>query len=101
VRKVRAIWTTWDEPDRQVAVAHWHERDIRVVFPVRWAAVHGQVAMIEHAKGRIAAIEAGSHRNIAPGSVLLAFSRHVELSREQIINPAVSRNIMTAVRDDG
>lgn len=92
----KAIWRTWDEPDRQVAVAQWTERDIAVVFPLHWATRHGQPAMIAHAKERIRAIEAQSGRTLVAGSVLLAFSRHVEvLPREQQINPDVPRDLLT------
>jgi hypothetical protein len=96
-----ARWETWDEPDRDVAVAKWVERGIRVVFPLHWAAHHGQREMIARAKERIAEIEGKSGRNLVPGSVLLAFSRHVEiLPRENKINPDVSASLLT-MGDDG
>ncbi len=98
VKKAIATWRTWDEPDRQVAVAQHVERGICVVFPLKWAAVHGQPAMIGHAKARIAEVEgkAGGKQLIA-GSVLLAFTRHVAVMRpDQTVDPDVSRNLLTA-----
>lgn len=97
--RIAARWVTWDEPDRQVAVAQWEERQVCVVFPLHWAARMGQVPMIAHAKDRIAAVERQSGRTLVPGSVLLAFSRHVEvLPREQVVDPDVSRNLLTMER---
>lgn len=87
-------WTTWDEPDRQVAVARWEERDVSVVFPLHWAALQGQRAMIARAKERILEVEqkAGG-KTLAPGSVLLAFSAHEEQAPDHTIDPGVPRNL--------
>ena len=84
-------WVTWDEPDRQIAVAHWTERDVSVVFPLQWAR-RGQRAMIARAKERIVEVE-GS-RTLAPGSVLLAFSRHRPLLPVTRIDPDVPRGLL-------
>lgn len=92
--RIVATWVTWDEPDRAVAVAQWTERDICVVFPLPWAARHGQAPMITQAKDRIARLEQQAQRTLAPGSVLLAFSRHGLLAQEQTIDPDVSRAIL-------
>lgn len=92
--RVAATWESWDEPDRAVAVARWKERDIAVVFPLHWAARHGLVAMVEHAKGRISGVETTTGRTLVPGSVLLAFTRHVAvMAREQEIDRGVSRDL--------
>lgn len=92
-----ATWSTWDEPDRDIAVAHWRERNISVVFPLSWARHHGQQAMIAHSKDRIAAIEGQAGRSLEMGSVLLAFSRHIEVrSRDQQLNPDVSQGLIEA-----
>lgn len=93
--RIIATWVTWDEPDRAVAVAQWKERDICVVFPLHWAAIMGQEPMIAHAKDRIASLEGKAGRTLAPGSVLLAFTRHVQIMRPgEMIDPDVSRAIM-------
>jgi hypothetical protein len=96
LRKV-ATWRTWDEPDRQVAVAQWVERKVSVVFPLHWAAHHGQAEMIARSKERIAEVEGKSGgKKLSEGSVLLAFSRHVQiLPRGLEINPDVSRDLRT------
>lgn len=95
MRRVVVTWETWDEPDHDVAVARWKERDIAVVFPLHWAAKNGCDTMIAHAKTRIAGIEAQSGRMLVPGSVLLAFTRHVQvLPRELAIDPDVSRALV-------
>jgi hypothetical protein len=81
-----------------VAVAQHVERGICVVFPLKWAAVHGQAAMIAHAKERIVDVEgkAGGKRLI-PGSVLLAFTRHVAVMRpEETVELDVPRDLLTA-----
>lgn len=78
-------WLTWDEPERQIAVAQWRERDLAVVFPLHWG---GSAAMIARAKARIAAVEAKAGKRLAPGSVLLAFSRHkARAAREALAVP--------------
>jgi len=93
--RIVATWVTWDEPDRAVAVAQWKERDICIVFPLHWADRMGQEPMIAHAKNRIQALEHQAGRQLAPGSVLLAFTRHVQvLPREHAIDPDVSRNLL-------
>jgi len=113
-----ARWRTWDEPDRDVAVAQWVERGVCVVFPRVWVAKHGQESMIAHAKDRIAAVEAmAGGRVLQPGSVLLAFTRHVGTidptisdeammrhllttrPREEIIDPDATRNILSTDPD--
>ena len=92
--RIAATWVLWDEPERQVAVAQWKERDVCVVFPLHWAARHGTAAMVKRAKARMHEIEGKSDRTLVPGSVLLAFSRHTLQPREHVINPDVSRGIM-------
>ena len=95
-----AKWITWDEPDRAIAVAQWTERDVSIVFPIHWAAVFGQQEMVSRAKERIAEVEQKSGRILTPGSVLLAFSRHVEcLPRTQRVNPDVSRGLLPTIAD--
>lgn len=97
--RIVATWVTWDEPDRAVAVAQWKERDLCVVFPIHWAAQYGQAPMIARAKARITELEGKARRMLAPGSVLLAFTRHVPvLPREQMIDPDVSRAILPVAR---
>lgn len=96
--RIVATWVTWDEPDRAVAVAQWKERDICVVFPLHWAAMMGQEPMIAHAKDRIANLEHQAQRTLAPGSVLLAFTRHVAVMRPtETIDPDVSRAILPSL----
>lgn len=91
-------WLTWDEPDRAVAVAQWTERDVCVVFPIHWAAVFGQQEMVSRAKERIADVERKSGRTLTPGSVLLAFSRHVEcLPRTHTVEPDVPRGLLPRI----
>ena len=92
-----ATWRTWDEPDRQVAVVEWQEREIRVVFPLGWAARHGQPLMIARAKDRIRELEGKTGRTLVAGSVLLAFSRHGSLQREEGIDPDVPRGLVPRV----
>jgi len=89
-----ATWRTWDEPDRQVAVVEWEERSLRVVFPLQWAAKRGQRIMIARAKERIRELEGKTGRWLAPGSVLLAFSRHGPLAPLERIDPDVTRGIV-------
>lgn len=84
-------WLTWDEPDQNVAVAQWRERDIRVVFPLPWAAVFGQRAMIVRAQERIRFLEGQTGRTVVPGSVLLAFSRHTPGPR---VDPDVPQHLL-------
>lgn len=94
-----ATWSTWDEPDHDIAVALWCERWISVVFPLSWAHHHGRLAMIAHAKDRIVNMEGQAGRMLEVGSVLLAFSRHVELrSRDQQLNPDVPQGLIEAGR---
>jgi hypothetical protein len=94
IKKAIATWRTWDEPDRQVAVAQWVERKVSIVFPLTWAAHHGQVEMIARSKERIAEVEGKSEKKLAEGSVLLAFSRHdLQLTNERTINPDVIRDL--------
>lgn len=89
-----ATWETWDEPDCQVAVAQWKERDIAVVFPIHWAAEHGQQAMIGRAKERIQEVEGKSRKTLVPGSVLLAFTRHKPQPRGLQLAPEVPRQLI-------
>ena len=89
-----ARWVTWEEPDRDIAVAHWTERDIHVVAPLQWARSRSIMALIQRAKDRVAEIEKTSGRQLVPGSVLLAFSAHQPQSSEQRIDPGVSRRLM-------
>jgi len=89
-----AIWETWDEPDRQVAVVHWGERDIAVVFPLLWAAEHSLRAMVARAKERIAEVEGKADRMLVPGSILLAFSAHEERAPGETLAPDVLRNLL-------
>jgi hypothetical protein len=93
--RYKATWRTWDEPGRQVAVAHWVERDVCVAFPLAWAQRHGQPAMIGRAKERIVEFEGKTGRTVAPGSVLLAFSRHEPQRLEHRLDPDVPRNLLT------
>jgi hypothetical protein len=97
--KAIAAWRTWDEPDRQVAVAQWVERKVSVVFPLTWAAHHGQAEMIARSKERIAEIEGKSGKKLAEGSVLLAFSRHdltlLGPRDARVINPDVLKDLRT------
>lgn len=85
------FWLTWDEPDRDIAVARWEARGICVIFPLSWAKCHDQKAMIGRAKERIEEIEGKSGRTLVAGSVLLAFSRHGPLTRKTALNPEVSQ----------
>lgn len=95
-----ATWETWDEPARYVAVAKHVERDIAVVFPLTWAARHGQRQMIAQAKERIRSLEAKTGRTLVPGSVLLAFSRHAPAPRrEQQLDPDVRHHLLPALTD--
>lgn len=89
-----AAWETWDEPDRQIAVAQWSERDVAVVFPLHWAACYGQGPMIARAKERIQDVEAKSGRTLVPGSVLLAFSEHDEQPRALQLAPDILRRLV-------
>lgn len=88
-----ATWKTWDEPERDIAVAKWLERDLAFVFPLTWAAHHGQAEMIARAKERLAEVEAKAEKPLLNGSVLLAFSSHTILTRDQAVTPGVSRNL--------
>jgi len=93
-------WITWDEPDRAIAVAQWTERDVYIVFPIHWAAVFGQQEMVSRAKERIADVEGRSGHTLVPGSVLLAFSRHVlVMPRVQRVDPDVSRGLLPTIAD--
>lgn len=89
-----AIWETWDEPERQVAVVQQVGRGIHVVFPVAWAAQHGGRSMIQRAKQRIQEIETKSGRTLVPGSVLLAFSEHEPTAPRETFLPDVARRLM-------
>jgi hypothetical protein len=91
------FWRTWDEPDRQIAVAQWEARDICVVFPLPWATEHKQVAMIGRAKERIREIEGKSHRTLAPGSVLLAFSEHEDQPQDVQLLPDTPRALLPPI----
>lgn len=91
---VVATWVSWEEPDRAVAVCQWKERDICVVFPLDWALRRNTKALAERAKARIQEVEWQAGRTLVPGSVLVAFSRHRPLAREQRIDPDVSRAIL-------
>lgn len=93
--QAKAIWRTWDEPGRQIAVAQWSERDIAVVFPLHWAARHGQRQMIRVAKHRIAEIEHKANgKTLEAGSVLLAFSEHEEQPQLQQLLPDTPRSLI-------
>src|SRR5580765_6756838 len=94
MRRLVAAWRTWDEPDRQVAVAEWIERDIAIVFPLPWAQAHGQRAMVNRAKDRIREIETKSGRTLVPGCVLLAFSEHEEQPPERQLLPDTPRALL-------
>ena len=87
-------WETWDLPDDQVVVVHWMERDLVVVFPIQWAQRHGDRACIERAKERIAEYEEKVWCHLAPGSTLLAWSRHENQPRLQLLNPEVVRRLL-------
>jgi len=91
---VAATWVSWEEPDRAVAVCQWQERDICVVFPLRWTRRRDTKALSVRAKARIREVEQKAGRTLVPGSVLVAFSRHGVLQREQEIDRDVSRAIM-------
>src|SRR5260370_146431 len=95
--QANATWRTWDEPDRQVAVAQLVERKVSVVFPLTWAAHHGQPEMIARSKERIAEVEGKSGKKLAEGSVLLAYSRHefqlLDPRDQRVINPDVIRDL--------
>lgn len=94
-RRSVATWITWDEPNHDAAVAQWKERQISVVFPLRWAARRGQVAMIERAKERITEMEGKTKRHLVPGCVLLAFSKRDPMTQtHQTMNPDVSKRII-------
>lgn len=80
-------WTTYDQPDRQIAVARCESRGLSVVFPIAWAQAHGEAAMIRHAKARIAEVEANTGRHLIAGSALRAFGRDA-------FAPEVPRGIM-------
>jgi hypothetical protein len=93
--KAKRIWETWDEPDRAIAVAVDVDRDIAVVFPIDWAAKHGQALMIGRAKDRIAEVEAKSGgKHLEKGSVLLAFSEHEDRPQGQLIIPEINRRLI-------
>lgn len=89
-----ATFETWDDPDNQVVIVHWRERDLVVVFPVQWAAAHGDRACIAHAKGRIREVEGKAGRPLAPGSTLLAFSRHAPQPHLQALAPEVPMRLL-------
>jgi len=72
------VWTTYDLPDRQVAVARWELRDLSVVFPLGWARRYGQTAMIARAQVRVFQVEAMAQKHLVGGSVLLGFARRDE-----------------------
>jgi hypothetical protein len=67
------VWTTYDDADRQIAVARWEERGLSVVFPIAWAHDRGQRAMIRHATARVAEVEGQVGQRLMHGSVLRAF----------------------------
>jgi hypothetical protein len=83
-------WITYEEPDRDVAVAHWTERDIAVVFPLQWVRKQASAReMLPIANARIADIERRTGKSLVPGSVLLAFTRHAPQPVERHLNPDV------------
>jgi hypothetical protein len=92
--RYKATWRTWDEPDRQVAVAQWVERDVAIVFPLEWATRFGQRQMIARAKARIMEVEGKSGgRHLEAGSVLLAFSAHEPQPTLQQLVPDMPRRL--------
>jgi hypothetical protein len=86
-------WVTWEEPERDVTVAYWVDRDLAVVFPRRWADRHGLGAMIVRAQDRIRMLEGATGKTLVPGSVLLAFSRHGPRSSDQSLTPDVPQGL--------
>lgn len=94
LQKAAAKWALWDEPQRQAAVVHWSERDIAVVFPLRWARRRQSAELVAIAKDRIAEVEGKSGRTLVAGSVLLAFSRHTEQPTQQQMDPDVPKGLM-------
>lgn len=94
-RRIAATWVVWEEVDRQVAVAQWRERDLCIVFPLAWARCRQQRALVARAKERIAEVEARAQRVLVPGSVLLAFSRHVPQPDFQSLDPDVPRALVS------
>lgn len=89
-----ATWRTWDDQDRQIAVAQWVERDLCCVFPIAWAHARGPKGMVLRAKERFAEVEAKAGRPLVAGSVLLAFSEHQDLPPEERLAPEVDRSLI-------
>lgn len=83
-------WISWEEPDRDIAIAHWRERDIHVVFPLRWARRRSLEAVIDRSLERIKEIEREAGMPIAPSSVLRAFSHQL---REEIASDTIEQAI--------
>jgi hypothetical protein len=90
-------WVTYEEPDRDVAVAHWTERDIAVVFPLAWARARKPFDMLAIANERITSIEGRTQKRLEAGSVLLAFSRHVDHPDSQKLNPDLPRQALSLI----
>ena len=88
-------WEIWDDPDRDQVVTLWKERGIHVVFPLPWAKARTDAVVVARARERVAELEGKTGRTIVPGSVLLAFSRHEDQPAERLMNPDVSRGILT------
>lgn len=90
-----ASWTTWEEPDRGIAVAHWTERDIAVVFPLQWGRTRSVSLVVQRAKARLAEVERlGGGKRLAPGSVLVAFSEHRPQPTTQRLDPEIARRLI-------
>lgn len=83
-------WISWEEPDRDIAIAHWKERDIHVVFPLRWARWRSMEQVIDRSLARIKNIEREVGTPLAPGSVLRAFSHQL---REEITADTLAQTI--------
>ncbi len=90
---------SWEEPAKDVAVLQWTERDVCVVFPLGWAKARTVQALAERAKARIAEVETkAGGKQLAPGSVLLAFSRHDEgVTVAQTIDPEAPHSLAPAL----
>ncbi len=83
-------WVSWEEEDRDIAVLHWVERDIHVVFPLRWAQARTMEQLVDHSRTRIADVERKCGDKLAPSSVLRAFP-HV--LREEITADIIKMQI--------
>lgn len=87
-------WVSWEESDRDIAIAFWRERNIHVVFPLRWARARSMDQVIDRSLDRIKQVEADAGDKLAPGSVLRAFTHKLpeEITRDEIaqtIDPGV------------